>query len=64
MTKQYDSLIENIKQCDLNETDKQTLIEILSQPNVDINQFLIALFNILKLTSTISKLFDIDIGAD
>ena len=64
MNKDYSFLIKKIKQCDLNETDKQTLIEILSQQDVDINQFLLAFFNILKLTSTISKLFDIDIGGD
>ena len=58
----YYILIENIKTCNLSDSDKQTLIDILSQDEVDINSFVLAFLRILKLGASISKLFDIDIG--
>lgn len=58
----YFVLIENIQNSNLSESDKQTLIDILSKDDVDINSFILCLLKILQLGSTILKVFDIDIG--
>lgn len=58
----YYVLKENIKNSNLSELDKKTLIDILSKGEVDINSFVLSLLRILKLSSTILKVFDIDIG--
>lgn len=58
----YYILKENIKNCNLSDLDKQALIDILSQDEVDINAFVLAFLRLIRLGATISKLFDIDIG--
>ena len=55
-------LIENIKHSDLSQIDKETLIKILEEDEVDINFFIKTFLSILKISKEILKLFDIDIG--
>lgn len=54
-------LIENIKNCNLSEEDKQTLLEKLENDNPDINGFLEAFIMICKVSKEVLKLFDIDL---
>ncbi|SHG45813.1 hypothetical protein SAMN05444396_11417 [Flavobacterium segetis] len=54
-------LIENIKNCNLSEEDKQTLLEKLENDNPDINGFLEAFILICKVSKEFLKLFDIDL---
>jgi len=58
----YYILIKHIKSCNLSDSDKQTLIDILSKDEVDLNSFVLAFLRLLQIGATISKLFDIDIG--
>jgi hypothetical protein len=55
------NLLDNVKKCDLSETDKQLLIEKLKSENL--NGFLELFFKICKVSSTILELLDIDIGS-
>jgi hypothetical protein len=60
--KNYSELKKEIKNSNLSESNKKILIAKLSEENVDLNAFVIAFLNLLRLSATISKLFDIDIG--
>ncbi|WP_291134436.1 hypothetical protein [Flavobacterium sp. UBA7663] len=55
-------LIENIKNCNLSDEDKQILLEKLENENPDINGFLEAFIMICKVSKEFLKLFDIDLG--
>ena len=55
-------LINNIKQCNLSQADKDTLIAILKEENVDYDKFLTTFFNLFKVGKECLKLFDVDIG--
>ncbi len=52
----------NIQQSNLPAADKETLIQILSQKKVNTDLFLKTFFRFCDLTTTIYKVFDIDIG--
>lgn len=56
------SLIENIKKCNLSDTDKSILLEKLNKTNPDIDGFLQTLFTVVKVSKEILKIFDLDIG--
>jgi hypothetical protein len=58
----YHILKENIRNSNLSDLDKQTLIGKLSEDTVDINELILAFLRILQIASIISKAFDIDIG--
>lgn len=60
--KNIELLIHNIKQSNLPETDKTTLIELLSNKDVDFNVFIKTFLSICNVSKEILKLFDIDCG--
>lgn len=53
-------LIESIKKCDLSDNDKETLIDVLKDKNIDKSKFIKTLIDILKLSKEGFKFFDID----
>lgn len=58
------SLIERIKESNLSESDKNTLIEKLDITTPDIPGFTRSLIAILKVSKDLLRLFDIDLGDD
>lgn len=52
-------LIENIKNCNLSEQDKNTLLEKLQNKPLNIDEFLKTLFSICKISKEILDFFDI-----
>lgn len=58
------SLIERIKESDLTEIDKKTLIEKLDRATPDIPGFASSLIVILKVSKEMLKLFDINLWDD
>ncbi|MFD1605893.1 hypothetical protein ACFSJW_04755 [Flavobacterium artemisiae] len=57
----YKLLIENIKQSDLSEEDKNTLISKLSDNQLDLDDFIKGFLGICSISKEILKLFGIDI---
>ncbi len=53
-------LIARIKKCNLANNDKEILIEILKEKNVDKSKFIRTLIDILKLSKEGFKFLDID----
>jgi adenine specific DNA methylase Mod len=62
MEKNIQILKERIQQCNLSEEDKKTLIKLLENDEVNLDQFIKTLVLILKASKECFKLFDIDIG--
>ena len=58
------SLIKRIKESDLSENDKKTLIEKLDRAKPDIPGFTNNLIVILKVSKEMLKFFDIDLWDD
>jgi len=56
------TLIENIKKCNLSDADKNILLEKLNKANPDIEGFLQAFFALVRISKEVLKLFDFDIG--
>lgn len=61
----YKLLLENIKQSDLSEKDKKTLIKILSnrKSDDDFDDFAKKVIAIYGISEAILKLFGVDIGS-
>lgn len=58
----YEQIIENIKQSNLPEEDKELLIAKLKSKDLNFDEFLKSFLSILNLSKEILKLFDLDIG--
>lgn len=58
-----ESLIEEIKKCDLSSADKDFLIEKLDRKKPDVEGFLRKFLIICEISKEILELFEIDIGS-
>lgn len=64
MEQNIQAFIERVKKSDLSESDKIALIEKLDRATPDIPGFVSTWLSILKISSKLLTLFDIDIGDD
>jgi len=60
--KNIDILIQHIRKCNLQESEKLHLISLLTNQSINLDDFLRSYFTILKISKEILILFDIDIG--
>ncbi|MEI6881987.1 MAG: hypothetical protein WCK82_11745 [Bacteroidota bacterium] len=58
----YNILKQNIKNSNLSDKDKQTLLDILTKDEIDLNSLVLTFLRLIKVGNSISKMFDLDIG--